>query len=460
MNDIVEEATAVLAHPRRFKVSPAELYLATLNTRQSRKTARETLERLTRLLKKPGWEIFPWESLTATETTYLHAALAQSYSPATLRLSMSVLRGVLRQAFRLKLIDAETYQRAIILPKIKSEKSLAGRSLSEVEIKTLAAYIAALDRPRGAMVAAIFAAGLGGGLRREELATVRVDALSADGACLKVDGKGRRKRDQPLPAWAGRVLKAWLAVRSALGLTCATMFVQGTGGPYLADAPMTVNDVWRLITEVGERSGVAHFTPHDLRRTFATRALLLTDTLSVQKLMGHSDPATTALYDRRDAAVAAKAVEGLEGWGFGDTIVRPTEGPPVKTPLTASLAALAAARAKKKNGATVATSPGGQRGKATEAPTTSLAVQVEEASAKVEHPVTGQRLVNRRTVQRPDYLRHGRPLDLAWVRGQVKTLQGMKIPAERIASALVKTGVRRGDGSDVEAGDVQRWAVP
>ena len=74
--------------------------------------------------------------------------------------------------------------------------------------------------------------------------------------------------------------------------------------------------------------------------------------------------------------------------------------------------------------------------------------------------MTSQRLVNWRTVQRPDYLRHGRPLDLAWVRGQVKTLQGMKIPAERIAAALVKTGVRRGDGSDVEAGDVARWTAP
>ena len=88
----------------------------------------------------------------------------------------------------------------------------------------------------------------------------------------------------------------------------------------------------------------------------------------------------------------------------------------------------------------------------------SLQPEVENARAEV-HPTTGQRLVNRRVVKKADYLRHGRPADLAWLRGQVATLRGMGISAEKIASALVKTGVRRGDGSDVRPEDVTRWAT-
>jgi len=168
---------------------------------------------------------------------------------------------------------------------------------------------------------------------------------------------------------------------------------------------------------------------------------------------------TSGLSQEKIAALLWPHYKSRRGKPLGQAQVhRILKGAGMLKSLTASIGELA----KKKNGATVATSPGGQRGKATEAPEERVALQVEDASAIAsitEHPVTGQRLVNRRTVQRPDYLRHGRPLDLAWVRGQVKTLQGMKIPAERIASALVKTGVRRGDGSDVEAGDVARWTA-
>jgi hypothetical protein len=115
-----------------------------------------------------------------------------------------------------------------------------------------------------------------------------------------------------------------------------------------------------------------------------------------------------------------------------------------------------------KSGATDGSARGGEQGLPSVAPTGSLQVEVQNASPleqKVEHPVTGQRLVNRRLVKKADYLRHGRPADLAWVIGQVKTLAGMGIPPTKIASALVRTGVRRGDGSDVKPEDVTRWAA-
>ena len=69
----------------------------------------------------------------------------------------------------------------------------------------------------------------------------------------------------------------------------------------------------------------------------------------------------------------------------------------------------------------------------------------------------GQRLVNRRRVAKPDFLRNGAPLDLGWVRGQVDALRGLKIASHKIVNALDRVGVRRGDGSYITVADVERW---
>lgn len=443
------DGSVELDRPRRSTVTPAELYLASLNTWQSRKAARDSLQRITRILKKPDWQTLPWEKLTAQETTYVRAIVVRDSAAATARLTISVLRGVLRQAFRLGLMDAEAFQRAIDLPRIQGSSPAKGRALAEEEIKKLSDYIATIKDPRGSMVNAVFAAALGGGLRREELATLRAGALSADGAFLNVAGKGKRARLQKLPPWAGEAIRRWLALRVGLGLTTDRLFVQGQGGgPFVADAPMKVKDVWYLVTETGQRAGITHFTPHDLRRTFATRMLEIVDLSQTQKLMGHSDVSTTIRYDKREATAANKAVDSLPGWGFDRPSTKPAKEKPVLK------ATIGEALAQKK---APPVGPGGRAAPATPKESVDERFEKSTLNAEVSHPVTGQRLVNRRVVKKADYLRHGRPADLAWLIGQAKTLAGMGVSVEKIAGALVRTGVRRGDGSDVGAEDVSRW---
>jgi integrase len=50
----------------------------------------------------------------------------------------------------------------------------------------------------------------------------------------------------------------------------------------------------------GKEAGIKSFSSHDLRRTFISNMLPLTDLVTVSAWVGHSKPDVTLSYDRRN----------------------------------------------------------------------------------------------------------------------------------------------------------------
>jgi integrase len=75
---------------------------------------------------------------------------------------------------------------------------------------------------------------------------------------------------------------------------------------------MAAQAIYNLLQKRGTEAKIKNFTPHDVRRSFVTHLLdASADVITVSKMAGHSDPKTTAKYDRRPEEAKRKAASLL-----------------------------------------------------------------------------------------------------------------------------------------------------
>lgn len=288
--------------------NPALVYLSGLNE-GSRRTMQQALDVMASLVQPESDHItFEWGGLRFEQTQAVRAALQDAYSPSTARKMLSALRSVLKHAWRLGLLSGDDYQRAVDLAPVRGNSAAptAGRALAPIEYNALFAACTE-TRNRAARDAAILALFYAAGLRRTEMARLDLDSLDLRNKTLTVEGKGRKQRSVPLedPA-ALKALRAWLAVR---GTEAGPLFVRVLKSDRLIYARLASSAMSYILSRRAAAAGVDHFSPHDLRRTFASDLLDAgADLVTVQKLMGHASPTTTAGYDRRGEQAKRRAV--------------------------------------------------------------------------------------------------------------------------------------------------------
>jgi integrase len=288
---------------------PAYVYLARLAP-GSRRTMAQALTVVAAMFGQTP-ESLPWASLRYQHTQAVRAKLAETRAPAGVNKILAAVRGVLREAWRLGLIDAETYERAADIKSVRAEQLPRGRALGKRELQKLFVACAKDEAAAGRRDAALIAVLYGGGLRRSEVVALDLADYHPDTAELRIrHGKGQKARVCYATNGAKLALVAWVAAR---GSDAGPLFwpADGRGRP-LVNRRMTDQAVLMLLRRRAAQARVPAFTPHDLRRTFISDLLDHgADMVVVMKLAGHSNVQTTARYDRRGEEVKRRAAELL-----------------------------------------------------------------------------------------------------------------------------------------------------
>jgi len=171
------------------------------------------------------------------------------------------------------------------------------RVLAPDEIERLLAAPAQNSTPKGARDRAMLELLFASGLRVTELVSLNVDDVNLDGAWVRCGGAGVKRRIIPIEARACEALTDYVRrARPALTpkLDELALFLNPHG------ERLTRQGLWLIIKEYVKS---AHITtpvsPHMLRHSFAVHLLSRGANLqNVQRLLGHTNIATTQVYQR------------------------------------------------------------------------------------------------------------------------------------------------------------------
>jgi integrase/recombinase XerD len=144
------------------------------------------------------------------------------------------------------------------------------------------------------------------GLRVAEVAALQVSDIDSQRMVLRVrQGKGRKDRYVMLSPVLLEILRAfWKVARPQTWL-----FPNPSG-----EGPLTPAAVMKACRRAGRASGLEkHVTVHTLRHSFATHLLEAgTDLRTIQVLLGHDSPRTTAIYTHVSPAAVRATVSPLD----------------------------------------------------------------------------------------------------------------------------------------------------
>lgn len=263
-------------------------------------------------LRRTRYVNVPWHQVRVHHIRALTKALRDAGKKyTTINLTVAAVRGVCGHAFELQLINSDDLKRIERVKPQTGTRLPTGRHVKQGEIHALAAACFDDKTHAGCRDSAIFALLYGCGLRRREVASLRFSNLKRDDREIQFVGKRNKERKTYPPEGVWNAINAWLKVR---GTQPGPLFHPiNKSGEITTRVAVSEQAIYNAVVKRIKQAALpAKTTPHDLRRSFATKLLKSGKDLKlVSDLMGHASVDTTALYDHRDDIARKEAQQAI-----------------------------------------------------------------------------------------------------------------------------------------------------
>lgn len=292
-------------------LSPTLAYLASLAP-SSRRVIASRLASLARLLGSDAATMRDrWHTLRPQDLVAARSLMAErGAAPASINLTLVAVRMIARHAADLDLIGERDLRLLLGVKGARGHREPKGRALEVAEVRAL---LAACDADRGlagARDACAIALMFMAGLRRAEACALDLSDIRGDTLLVRA-GKGNKDRTLPLHPAAAQRVERWLEHRGRAAGPLLYALTRRLNRP--TTNRLLAQNLWRILPRRARQAQIASFTPHDCRRTFVGELLDRgVDIATVQKLAGHTSPATTMRYDRRPYRTRQKAIGMLD----------------------------------------------------------------------------------------------------------------------------------------------------
>lgn len=233
-----------------------------------------TVERSASTIRGYRWEMrklqehFPEKVLRDFSEADLYAYLAarrKTSGDAAIKRAVNAMRSFF--AFALKAKSPAASLKAP-RPKKRVQRTLSMEQAFDV--------LAACDTSSatGVRDLALMCLMLDSGIRSAEVCRLETAKLDLEHRLFTLIVKGGQEAFGVFSAETANTLANWLALRERIArASTATVFV--SVGGLKPGQSLTTDGLRRIFHRVGQQAGLAHFSPHDLRRTFATTTTLL-----------------------------------------------------------------------------------------------------------------------------------------------------------------------------------------
>lgn len=237
---------------------------------------------------------YPYGLNKAAVQSHVSALQADGVTAASINQRLAAIRKFALEAADNGLIDEQTAQAIKRVKNIKRSGRKLGNWLTQAQAEQM---INAPDANtvKGQRDRALLAVAIGCGLRREEMASLRLaDIAQREGrwVILDLEGKHGRTRTVPMAAWVKATIDRWAATAGLQGE--AYLFPPMRRGDNIQGGHMSAQAVWKVVAEYAP---VENLAPHDLRRTFAKLAHSAGAPIEqIQQSLGHASIQTTERY--------------------------------------------------------------------------------------------------------------------------------------------------------------------